>query len=55
MCGRYAVTAVPGAMRALFRYSEQPDFPPRHNVAPTQPVAIVRICGVQGSDVAAAA
>jgi len=30
-------------MRALFRYPEQPNFPPRHNVAPTQPVAIVRM------------
>jgi putative SOS response-associated peptidase YedK len=42
MCGRYAVTTAPEAMRALFRYLERPDFPPRHNVAPTQPVAIVR-------------
>ena len=43
MCGRYAVTTAPEAMRALFRYLERPDFPPRHNVAPTQPVAIVRM------------
>jgi putative SOS response-associated peptidase YedK len=43
MCGRYAVTTAPEAMRALFRYLEQPNFPPRHNVAPTQPVAIVRM------------
>ena len=43
MCGRYAVTTAPEAMRALFRYLEQPSFPPRHNVAPTQPVAIVRM------------
>ena len=43
MCGRYAVTTAPEAMRALFRYLEQPNFPPRYNVAPTQPVAIVRM------------
>ena len=43
MCGRYAVTTVPEAMRALFRYLNQPNFPPRYNVAPTQPVGIVRI------------
>jgi putative SOS response-associated peptidase YedK len=43
MCGRYAVTTVPEAMRALFRYLNQPDFPPRYNIAPTQPVPIVRI------------
>jgi putative SOS response-associated peptidase YedK len=30
-------------MRALFRYLDQPDFPPRYNVAPTQPVPIVRM------------
>jgi putative SOS response-associated peptidase YedK len=30
-------------MRALFRYLDQPNFPPRHNVAPTQPVPIVRM------------
>jgi putative SOS response-associated peptidase YedK len=43
MCGRYAITTVPEAMRALFRYLNQPNFPPRYNVAPTQPVPIVRI------------
>src|SRR5215468_10864657 len=43
MCGRYAVTTVPEAMRGLFRYLNQPNFPPRYNVAPTQPVGIVRV------------
>src|SRR4051794_3394461 len=43
MCGRYAITTVPEAMRALFRYFDQPDFPARYNIAPTQPVPIVRI------------
>jgi putative SOS response-associated peptidase YedK len=43
MCGRYASTIPPEAMRALFRYLEQPNFPPRYNIAPTQPVAIVRM------------
>jgi putative SOS response-associated peptidase YedK len=43
MCGRYVITSAPEAIRALFRYLEQPDFPPRYNVAPTQPVPIVRI------------
>ena len=41
MCGRYAVTLPPDSYRALFDYREQPNFPPRFNVAPTQPVAIV--------------
>ena len=43
MCGRYAVITNPEALRALFRYFEQPNFPPRYNVAPTQPVPIVRV------------
>ena len=43
MCGRYLMTSAPEAIRRLFRYAEQPNFPPRHNVAPTQPVPIVRI------------
>lgn len=42
MCGRYALTASPEDVRALFGYAEQPNFPPRYNIAPTQPIAIVR-------------
>jgi putative SOS response-associated peptidase YedK len=43
MCGRYLITSAPEAFRRLFRYREQPNFPPRYNVAPTQPIPIVRI------------
>ncbi len=43
MCGRYLITSTPDAIRQLFRYPEQPNFPPRYNVAPTQPVPIVRM------------
>ena len=43
MCGRYCITSAPEAIRALFRYREQPNFPARYNVAPTQPVPIVRM------------
>jgi putative SOS response-associated peptidase YedK len=43
MCGRYAIISAPEAIRALFGYAEQPNFPPRYNVAPTQPVPIVRL------------
>jgi len=43
MCGRYAITTAPEAIRQLFRHPEQPNFPPRYNVAPTQPVPIVRM------------
>ena len=43
MCSRYSFTSPPEAVRALFGYSQQPNFPPRHNVAPTQPIPIVRL------------
>ena len=42
MCGRFAITLPPEAVRAYFGYVEQPNFPPRYNIAPTQPVPIVR-------------
>ena len=41
MCGRLAITLPPDAVRDYFRYSEQPNFPLRANIAPTQPVPIV--------------
>jgi len=47
MCGRYTLTASPQAIRDLFRYAEQPNFPPRYNVAPTQPIAVVRLINRQ--------
>lgn len=43
MCGRYAITLPPEAMREAFAYREQPNFPPRYNIAPTQPVPVVRL------------
>src|SRR5215471_16638730 len=43
MCGRYAITSAPEAIRRLFGYDERPNFPPRYNIAPTQPVPIVRV------------
>ena len=39
MCGRYTLTSAPEANRALFHYQEQPNFPARYNIAPTQPIA----------------
>src|ERR1700751_5485425 len=43
MCGRYVITSSAEAMRSLFRYREEPSFPPRYNIAPTQPVPVVRL------------
>ena len=41
MCGRFVITSPPAALRQIFGYIEQPDFPPRHNIAPTQPVPVI--------------
>ena len=41
MCGRFVITSSPEALRQLFGYFERPNFPPRYNVAPTQPIPVV--------------
>jgi putative SOS response-associated peptidase YedK len=41
MCGRYILTSPPETVRRIFEYPEQPNLPPRYNIAPTQPVAVV--------------
>jgi putative SOS response-associated peptidase YedK len=43
MCGRFVITSPPAALRQFFGYNEQPNFPPRYNVAPTQPIPVVLI------------
>jgi len=45
MCGRFVITSPPEALRRIFGYVEQPNFPPRHNIAPTQPVPVVILDG----------
>ena len=42
MCSRYALTSPHEAVRGTFGYANQHAFPPRYNIAPTQPVAIVK-------------
>ena len=41
MCGRFAITLSPETFREAYGYEERPNFPPRYNVAPTQPIALV--------------
>ncbi|CAM5763647.1 hypothetical protein LMIY3S_00882 [Labrys miyagiensis] len=41
MTGRFALTHPPEKVRDWFGYVEKPDFPPRYNIAPSQPVAVV--------------
>ena len=43
MCGRYFLKSTPQKIRELFGYPEQPNMPARYNVAPTQPVPVVRL------------
>jgi putative SOS response-associated peptidase YedK len=41
MCGRFTLTAPPAEIRHLFGHIEQPNYPPRYNIAPTQPIAVI--------------
>ncbi len=42
MCSRYSLTSPAEAVRSYFGYKTPAEFPPRYNIAPTQPVGIVR-------------
>ena len=41
MCGRFSLTAEPEELEAFFALLEVEDFPPRYNIAPTQPILLV--------------
>ncbi|MDX2307225.1 MAG: SOS response-associated peptidase [Hyphomicrobium sp.] len=43
MCSRYSLTSPPEAVRAYFDVPPFEPFPPRYNIAPTQPVPIVHL------------
>ena len=47
MCGRYVLTASPEEVQALFGHLDEVWFPARYNIAPTQPIAVVRLAGGQ--------
>ncbi|MEQ1670164.1 MAG: SOS response-associated peptidase [Hyphomicrobium sp.] len=42
MCSRYSLTSPPQAVRKMFQCEGAEDFPPRYNIAPTDPALIVR-------------
>jgi putative SOS response-associated peptidase YedK len=46
MCGRYTIKTLPQAMIDAFGplFGSAPDLSPRYNVAPSQPVPVVRMC-----------
>lgn len=50
MCSRYSLTSPPEAVRAYFAARTAPAFPPRYNIAPTQPVLIVRAAAGGGRE-----
>jgi putative SOS response-associated peptidase YedK len=41
MCGRFKLEAKPGRLADHFDLDDVPEFPPRYNIAPTQPVLAV--------------
>ena len=41
MSGRFALTATPHEVAELFGLGDLEDFPPRYNIAPTQPILLV--------------
>src|SRR3990172_12759031 len=42
MCGRFTLAVDPGTLKGTFPWVEVPqDLPPRYNIAPSQPVAVV--------------
>lgn len=41
MCGRFTLISPPDVIRALFGHGERPNYPPRYNIAPTQPIAVI--------------
>lgn len=41
MCGRYSLTATPQEVRDLLAHVDLPNFPPRPDIRPTEPIGIV--------------
>ena len=42
MCGRFALATAPEDLRQMVDFSNRINFPARYNIAPTQPVSIIR-------------
>jgi len=41
MCGRFMLTATPEEVRRLFAFLDLPNFPPRDDIRPTEPIGVV--------------
>jgi putative SOS response-associated peptidase YedK len=48
MCGRFALNALPEDVLRLFELDEIEDFPPRYNIAPTQPILLIEPSAGEG-------
>ena len=46
MCGRFTLTSTPDDVGRYFSMNVTDNFPPRYNIAPTQPIAIIRTAEV---------
>ena len=44
MCGRATLSTSPEELRDVFGLAETPTLTPRYNIAPSQPIAVVRAC-----------
>ncbi|MHA7871843.1 MAG: SOS response-associated peptidase family protein, partial [Hyphococcus sp.] len=42
MCGRFHLKSTPADLAARFGLDVRDNFPPRYNIAPTQPIAVIR-------------
>lgn len=42
MCGRASLSVDPEELREIFDLNETPELPPRYNIAPSQPIAVIR-------------
>ena len=49
MCGRFTLIAPGEAIAELFQLTEIPSIAPRYNIAPTQPVAAIRLSPASGA------
>ena len=43
MCGRFSQSASPVVLAQQFKITDPPLFTPRYNIAPSQPIAAIRI------------
>lgn len=43
MCGRYFLNSAPADIDLVFDIDARDNFPPRYNIAPTQPIAVIRL------------